>query len=128
MIKRIGENIGESAQHIFTCMIKIFTTRKAIIDEALSTISTIFEVRPDFITAGSNFSIFIPFFLNALQNAVDKSIFKSALFSLGALCDSLEKNLYEFDNGKLCGEIISTLSGHLQVCCFFSLFLFFLFF
>lgn len=115
IIQRVGEDVKDNAAHIYACMIKMFATRNQIIDEALATIARIFEVCPDFVTSGSNFTTFLPYFISALRNPLDTSTFKAALLCIGSLCDALGKRLFEFDSGKFCSEIVQTLRNNLQV-------------
>jgi len=110
--KRIGSEVSEFAQPMYETLTKIFQTRNAIVDEALNTISTLFENCPQLVQAV--FGSFLPYFTAALKNFQDISILKSGLICLGSLCDSLEENFFKFDNGTFCDGVVNTLRDHLQ--------------
>lgn len=96
-------------------MLKIFISRKAIVDEALTTIGIIFEYCPSFL--GTVIETFEPYFIAAIQTNSD-AIIKSSLYCLGSICDSLNETngkLTQYKNGEFCDKIHSALQNHLQV-------------
>lgn len=110
--KRIGGDVTPFAEDMYTKFIKIFETRKAIVDEAMNAISTLFSECPKIIPHVIN--QFTNYFLGAIQNYSETSVLKSGLICLGAMCDTLEQNIYLFDKGNLCNHIIGNLTRHLQ--------------
>ena len=84
---------------MYRLFLTIFQKQNRIVDEPMNALSSVFTACPPLLE--QNISSFVAYFLAALKNYSDISVFKSALNCLGTFCDILGTNLYDFDSGKL---------------------------